>query len=482
MEHSLTELQGLIPGAESSPKHSRPSLATVRSSSYGSSNVEELRNILREKNEKIAMLTAEFDAHRADFRSTIDTLEMASTETERVYEKRIEELMEEIRGIQDRNNDVENVMLQFKQLEELVQEMEEGLEDARRGEAEARGEVEFLRGEVERGRSELKREREKAAEALKNANTVVDDHKRDSKEVEQRDDEIRGLKAIIHSLSSQPDVSSPRQEAAAPPRGATNPTPDPENEANLQSAIERLERENKELKGLVDRKTFNEEELEKELAKLRSLSPDNRMSVMSDKTATEERRFSGRDSKGTIVNWRGLNSASSPGFHKRGKSSQMNVSLEPMPESESVSGSSIGGGSSATLWCDICETGGHDILSCTNLTNGASGGGAVKSPKREAEPTGAGQSWDLSKNLSSPLSKDAHNESPEQAATPKREVARQSVGLPPPTSPPTAPLPNPFDSKPIAGKGMKEAVPHEWCAICERDGHLAMSCPFEDQF
>ena len=63
----------------------------------------QLRALLREKNEKIAMLTAEFDAHRADFRSTIDTLELASTETERVYEKRVEDLLQEIREYQDRS-------------------------------------------------------------------------------------------------------------------------------------------------------------------------------------------------------------------------------------------------------------------------------------------------------------------------------------------------------------------------------------------
>ncbi|MBE7181385.1 MAG: hypothetical protein INR71_09300, partial [Terriglobus roseus] len=354
MESSLSELQGMIPGAGGSPTQSRPSISG-RAGSFDNNNAGDLRIMLREKNEKIAMLTAEFDAHRADFRSTIDTLEMASTETERVYEKRIEELMEEVRNSQDRSNDVENVMLQFKQLEELVQELEEGLEDARRGEAEARSEVEFLRGEVERGRSELKREREKSTTTTEAANTTAKANKRESREVEQRDDEIRGLKAIIHSLSSAPDMGSPRQEKTPPNRGATNPTPDPENVSNMQASLERLERENKDLQSLVERKTHNEEEMERELSKLRGSSSDNRSSVISDKTATQEKRSSTRDSRGTTLNWRG-HSAQSPGYHKRGKSSQMNLGLEPMAESESVSGSSIGAGSSATLWCEICET------------------------------------------------------------------------------------------------------------------------------
>lgn len=56
--------------------------------------------VIREKNERIALLINEFDAHRADFRSTVDTLAMASSETERVYEKKLEELMQENEELQ----------------------------------------------------------------------------------------------------------------------------------------------------------------------------------------------------------------------------------------------------------------------------------------------------------------------------------------------------------------------------------------------
>lgn len=109
-----------------------------------------IRAQLREKNEKIAQLTAEFDSHRADFRSTLDTLEIAASETERVYEQRLEELASQNKGLTDHGEDMEIVAGQLKQLEDLVSELEEGLEDARRGEADARAEAEFLRGEVER--------------------------------------------------------------------------------------------------------------------------------------------------------------------------------------------------------------------------------------------------------------------------------------------------------------------------------------------
>lgn len=132
-----------------------------------SDEIAQLQAVISEKNDKIAGLTAEFDSHRTDFRSTLDTLELASTETERVYERKIEDyerqiedLLEERKGLVAQSEDVSNVAEQLRQLEEVVQELEEGLEDARRGEAEARGEVEFLRGEVERVRAELRRERE----------------------------------------------------------------------------------------------------------------------------------------------------------------------------------------------------------------------------------------------------------------------------------------------------------------------------------
>jgi hypothetical protein len=115
MESSLAEVQSLMGGSDAG--------GGKRRSSMEDKDAAHLRAVLREKNEKIAMLTSEFDAHRADFRSTIDTLEMASTETERVYEKRVEDLIQELREYQERTDDVDSVARQLKQLEELVQEL-----------------------------------------------------------------------------------------------------------------------------------------------------------------------------------------------------------------------------------------------------------------------------------------------------------------------------------------------------------------------
>jgi chromosome segregation ATPase len=447
MESSLAEIQNLMP--DDGMDFGR----TIRSNGNEPSDVGQLRALLREKNEKIAMLTAEFDNHRADFRSTIDTLEMASTETERVYERKVEELQTEIRELHDRSEDVESVANQLKQLEELVQELEEGLEDARRGEAEARGEVEFLRGEVERGRSELRREREKAAAALKGAGAMVDGPlSPGSREVEQRDDEIRGLKAIIHSLSSGPE------EHGRSPLQRLNSSVNPEEFRAAQATADRLEREKEELRGLVERKAFREEELEREIEKLRAQvgAVEQRESVisnsMSERTATQDKRSSGRDSKGTVVSWRG-----SPQAKRHEPPSKP---LEPMMESDGVSSAD-----GSVLWCEICETGGHDILNCSAMSGGDNKATQSPSKQRNGKETVIEGLRNLSVSSDRPLA---------NTRTPTKS----------PGNAPTAPLPTPINlnSNLVPPKGATVADPDKWCALCESEGHDVTACPNEDAF
>jgi chromosome segregation ATPase len=475
MESSLTEIQNLMPEAGSMHGRSRSG------GSYEDQDVAQLRAIIREKNEKISMLTAEFDAHRADFRSTIDTLELASTETERVYEKRVEELLSENRDLQDRGEDVEAVARQLKQLEDLVQELEEGLEDARRGEAAARAEVEFLEGEIERCKAELSREREKSATALKSAEDTVRD-KGDSRGIEQRDDEIRGLKAIIHSLSSGPDLSENGVKAGAQRNGVL-PSLDADELSRMKSNMDRLEREKKELQGLIERKAFREEELEKELDKLQRSSVIS--NAFSDKTATQERRSSGRDSKGTVMSWRGSSN------FKTGEVKP----LATMAETADSAASSTAG--STTLWCEICETSGHDILTCHNID-----GGGNQKPK-----TNGASDPHVTPVRNNPVNdfnhhfKNASISSQDPDKPKPLTMGRKASPLPPPPgAAPTGPLPNPIGlSSPtpytptppalpssamdslVAGKdGTKN--PNKWCAICEHDGHDSINCALEDQF
>jgi hypothetical protein len=442
METSLAEIQSLIP--EEGMIGGRP-----RSNGEEPHDVAQLRASLREKNDKIAMLTAEFDNHRADFRSTIDTLEMASTETERVYERKVQEMQSEIEELQERGHDVESVAEQLKQLEDLVQELEEGLEDARRGEAEARGEVEFLRGEVERGRSELRREREKAAAALKGAGSMVDSPSTPgTKEVEQRDDEIRGLKAIIHSLSSG------LEEHGRSPMQRQGSFVEPEEFKAAQDDIVRLEREKEELRGLVERRAFREEELERDIDNLRNQLGvvQQRESVisngMSEHTAIQEKRSSGRESKGTILSWRG-----SP----QPKSYESPPNLEPMMESDAQSSAD-----DSVLWCEICETGGHDILNCSAMA-----GDVTAKPQEPGKRSGKDAVIEGLRNLS--ISSD-HSRPP--ALTPTKS----------PGNAPSAPLPPPLNPSLVPPKGDTVADPDKWCALCESEGHDVTACPNEDEF
>ncbi|KAH8602895.1 hypothetical protein B0O99DRAFT_587964 [Bisporella sp. PMI_857] len=457
MESSLNEVQSLMNGSDGGKRD--------RGNSMEDKDASQLRALLREKNEKIASLTAEFDAHRADFRSTIDTLELASTETERVYERRVEDLLGEVRELQDRSEDVDSVARQLKQLEELVQELEEGLEDARRGEAEARGEVEFLRGEVERTRSELRREREKAAASL-NGDSANNDTL--AKEVAHKEDEIRGLKAIIHSLSRDavPDVthSNPELQKTPTQRGSIHRKDSTNDTGSVEEKLarEKLEREVKDLRALVDSKNNREEELEREVERLRRGSvvnpPSQRASAMtigSTGTVTQD-HSSVRDSKGTVVSWRDRELPRSPENHRRGNT------LDTMPESDAYS-------SANESFCELCETSGHDILTCTNMfTPGGSNINGSGNITGLSQRTGKDV---VEKGLG--LSPNPHDEFKPAPLSPAKKS---------PQATPVSVIPNPMESGPVAGKESGVINMDKWCGVCEREGHDSIDCPFEDAF
>ncbi|KAL7927694.1 hypothetical protein ACQKWADRAFT_277542 [Trichoderma austrokoningii] len=464
MESSLTELQTLIEHPDG-----------LRRSSIDDKDANQLRHMLREKNEKIAMLAAEFDAHRADFRSTIDTLEMASTETERVYEKRIEELIADIRELESRNLDVDSVATQLKQLEELVQELEEGLEDARRGEAEARGEAEFLRGEVERTRSELRREKEKVVphnmSALSGDSAVL------AKELEQKEDEIRGLKAIIHSLSRD----------SIPGAEGHTPRPRPGSLISEKDAVENkiardnLERQVAELQHIIKEKNHKEEELQHEIAFLRSNT------INSSRDSAPIRRSSIRNSRETVretiiptqpQEQEGLDLS-----HKRAST------LETMNESDTYSTAT----ESSTLWCEICETGGHDILTCTNMFGNDNAKNKTIDEKEEEDEEDVDDEEEDEKERREKEDGDERDTTHEdlKPLTPTgdddviRHPAVLTPGIPkeePSSVPAVRIIPNPMESGPVAGKESGILDPEKWCAICERDGHDSVDCPFEDAF
>ncbi|KAL8672147.1 MAG: hypothetical protein Q9168_003391 [Polycauliona sp. 1 TL-2023] len=493
---SLAEMEKSVAQLQTSMPQKRPDLTTrsSRASASEEGDVANLRTLVREKNDKIAMLTADFDAHRADFRSTIDTLELASTETERVYERKVEELSQEIRELQDRGEDMESVAQQLKQLEDLVQELEEGLEDARRGEAEARGEVEFLRGEVERGRSELKRERDKAAAALRGAGAAVENGGA-SREVEQRDDEIRGLKAIIHSLSRDaPDSGSPKLGSRRVSRQRNSAltqfdgAPD-DQLAEERKQRERLEREVQELEGLVDRKTYREEELEHEIERLRTAQAQQRSPSMSNGHKSppqpDHHHTPSRIGQEAMAKWH------QNGDHRR---EEQNHTQQQAPDTTD-SHSTITDASN--LWCEICETTGHDILTCTSMfsnnnnhnTNHQNGNGGnntdTSRDDKSYQRTGKDAVKEGLKGLaisSSPPT--THNNN-------HNNNNNNHIDRPAPLSPspnksaavtPRAPMPNPMDQDMVAGKASGVMDASKWCALCERDGHESVDCPFDEDY
>jgi predicted nucleic acid-binding Zn-ribbon protein len=555
MERNFNEIQKLLPGLEEGNNHGRRD----DEEEDLPRDVVQLREALREKNDKIKMLTAEFDANRADFRSTIDTLEMASTETERVYEKRVDELLEEVRNLQDRSEDVETVAQQLKQLEELVQELEEGLEDARRGEAEARGEVEFLRGEVERSRSELRRERERmrteeqlnggysSASPPPNASDV-------EAQMSAKDDEIRGLKAIIQSLNA----NSPKQtNGNIPSNGASG------HQRNDSTVVEdALQRQIRDLEQLLQQKSAHEEELAMEVKQLRNSvtlskfpmpgaafglhtsmrSPHSRGNSdeldrkhLSTGTVGSQRTvvLGHKDSPKTKITARDRSDSQAlESWHdapSRGASPTKH--LEPGSRDDDGA-TEISATESAVLWCEICEEGGHDILTCSNMFGpGKKGGNSTNASPRKntgkdsvnrgsADQGGNTPSATLDPDRPAPLMSrkstsntinsihtptnpppDEELPAPPTGMTPGRsiyddEFEHRNISSPTPASAvehADAPIGlssgsgnliegTGSQSGMVAGRSSGVIDPEKWCALCEKDGHDSVDCPIEDGF
>ncbi|ODA82936.1 hypothetical protein RJ55_01445 [Drechmeria coniospora] len=457
MESSLVELQTLM---------EHPDGLAFRRNRIDDKDTAQLRHLLREKSEKVAMLTTEFDAHRADFRSTIDTLEMASSETERVYEKRIEELMIDLRELESRNLDVESVASQLKQLEELVQELEEGLEDARRGEAEARGEAEFLRGEVERTRTELRRERDKA----ESGGHLHGEHAALSKELEKKEDEIRGLKAIIHSLSRD----SILDQAALQRPGSLVASGDSADTFDNKMGREELVRQMRERQALAEQKNTRQALT----VQMNTREADMEQESDALQTPVAAHQPSVRDSRDTVIPAPTHERRSREATHKRSNT------LGSMRESDAYSTAT----ETSTLWCEICETGGHDLLTCTNMfasdgpriAGGSNAGDPVANPVANPVGTPIKNLVGLRRRSKSPI-REVPQPDLASSQSPSTSPAKSKT-MPPTTMPPVKILPNPMESGPVAGKESGIMDPEKWCAVCERDGHDSVDCPFEDAF
>jgi hypothetical protein len=216
----------------------------------------------------------------------------------------------------------------------------------------------------------------------------------------------------------------------------------------------------KELRSVIESKTSREDELQSELERLRRVStgaPSQRASgitVGSSGTATQEQR-SNRDSKSTVVSWRDREPRS-PEASRR--------TLETMPESDAYS-------STNESFCELCETSGHDILTCTNMfssnaNQNANANGSVPPPQPVLK---------TNINTLSPVIPQ-HDDKPAPLSPAKKSPA------PAPAPAPVRIIPNPMESGPVAGKESGMINLEKWCGVCEREGHDSIDCPFEDAF
>lgn len=429
MDASVKELSALMPADGVTPSGSRRGGGELGADD-DEQTAAQLRQLLREKNEKIGLMTQDFDTHRADFRSTLDSLEMASTETERVYEEQKRDLLSQVAELQGQNEqlqqevgmggsskeDFEGVARQLKQLEELVAELEEGLEESRRGEAEARGEVEFLRGEVERGRSELKREREKAAALTKEGGGEGVS----AKELEQKEDEIRGLKAIIHNLSSSPSA------AVADEKGYVT---DADEVQRLQDALEesRVERE----------------ELERELEQLRrdsaaTTNGNGNGHHFPTHVRNESERTATAPESGTPMRQRSGTLKATFAQHARRQAAADGAKLAGDEQLDGAAAAEDDGEAEDDegVYCEMCKSRDHDTLDCNELQHPSSHSHSA---------------------TTSPLVKEQQQQQLVYSPGKENEAADSNNG--------------------------KKVVADEdkWCALCEKDGHLAFDCP-EEQY
>lgn len=421
MERSLMELQNMLPEA----------MGGDEDEAQLPKDVQTLRAQLRERNEKVKELAAEFDANRADFRSTIDTLEMASNETERVYEQRVEDLLSQVQHLQERNEDVDSVAQQFKQLEELVAELEEGLEESRRAEAEARSEVEFLRGEVERSKSELRREKERhaAQEALEGGGGGDDQVNQEALEeirlsLTQKDDEIRGLKTIIQSLQGTTPGNRGSYDMGTPTTPKANGVSHHHSRSKSTSTIispevrsssDALQRQIHDLESLLHAKATREEELQEEVRELRQSvnfgkagskwsypgGTSGNIGLGHGRNESFDNKHNSSSSQKTILGQTNSNRSPALNGHRRKDSTvpgfdEFHDAPEPAGRGSPLkdeygidsSGSeetnerrrrsaeafrkvpappSVSETSTAAQWCEICEESGHDILNCANM-------------------------------------------------------------------------------------------------------------------
>ena len=457
MEVALTELQTMV--ADNTNNNQESISRDVQANEETLSELEQLRSTLVEKNDRIATLTTEFESHRRDFRETISALESASSETERVYEAKLRETMQQVEELRISNEDLmdregevtgekadmDMVAEQLAQLDNLVQELEEGLEGSRRNEAEARRRVEELEGEVERERLALEQERERHQESGKDRG--VENHADSQaltarleqekleleKELQRRDEELRDLGLTFRQL----ELNAKEHDARSTEKG--------EELTSLKSTLKELEKRRSTLEKENDRLKDELEAAKERNAELvastrsKSQSPTRTRTPLGSRATTAALRPFVHDSPHALSSI--LNSR-----HVRG-------STETTVDDDKDE-----------LWCDWCEMAGHDVLSCTATTTTKISPTPIQSGFGDVDgATGSADNDFLSSKNLPPI------QSEREPAFDTKKEDTPSVEY------------DPNHEGPVAGKKSGKIDPGKHCIFCSLDGHESLDCPYEEE-
>ncbi|KAK9315541.1 hypothetical protein V1524DRAFT_429134 [Lipomyces starkeyi] len=317
----------------------------------------DLRTLLQDKDAKLEALQLELDSKRNEFRDTMETLEQANLASMHVYEAQLEELRSQIQA-------ANGVVGDIQPLETMILELETGLEGARMIEKEVREELEVARITIAEKEQEIKKLKQQLSSVATGTGLVSD--------LSFGGDELR------------------------------------EELVNEKKEHEKLEQEVANLELLIESKVFREQELEKELVRLREQLSAALDSLRTEKAQNETLQEQLQHRRDILV----------PALPKA-----QAVAKAPLKPTSNISLNGNGGyGKSenkhtgGALWCEICETEGHDIIDCK-----AGGYGSAITGK---------------------------------------------------------PAPGAISgSRPSLMK--TEPVKKLWCALCERDGHASMDCPYD---
>ncbi|KAK9373254.1 uncharacterized protein V1513DRAFT_449907 [Lipomyces chichibuensis] len=317
----------------------------------------DLRTLLQDKDAKLEALQLELDSKRNEFRDTMETLEQANLASMHVYEAQLEELRSQIQA-------ASGVVGDIQPLETMILELETGLEDARIIEKEVREELEVARMTIAEKEEEIKKLKQQLSSVATGA-------------------------GLVSNLSFGGDEL--REELV-----------------NEKNAHEKLEQEVTQLELLIESKVFREQELEKELVQLREQLSAALDSLRNEKAQNETLQEQLQHPRDVLV----------PALPKTPA-----VAKAPLKPTSNISLNGNGGyGKSenihtgGALWCEICETEGHDIIDCKaggygSAVTGKPGPGAMSGSRPSLMKT--------------------------------------------------------------------EPVKKLWCALCERDGHASMDCPYD---